>query len=70
MENFETFLGCFFILAQISKNRCQITLLSIFSLGGDLSQREKLSEIKPPLAVLENFSIGLTQQFSKLNSQN
>ena len=54
----------FFNLAQISQNMLHSTVLSIFSLLrwrvhaqdsgwthflGDLSQREKLSEIKPPL---------------------
>ena len=51
----------FFALAQISIKKCQITVLSIFSLDGltkrviwhldfgDLSQSEKLSEIKPSL---------------------
>ena len=55
----------FFPLAQISKNKCQITLLSTIELKKldeisyasnsarllrDLSQSEKLSKIKPPLS--------------------
>ena len=49
----------FFTLAQISKNRCRPWALSIYRedaqgrdlapIFGDLSQSEKLSEIKPPL---------------------
>ena len=54
----------FFALAQISKERCQITLLSTLSLVvqsaqvsdlaplfGDLSQSEKVSENKPPFEI-------------------
>ena len=50
----------FFNLSQISKNKCQITVLSTKAeetqwidsafISADLSESEKLSEVKPPLA--------------------
>ena len=64
MDKVCLFSESFFTLAQISKKRCQITLLRISStyvdspqesdlapLLGDLIQSKKLSEIKPPLAL-------------------
>ena len=46
-----------YVLSQIFKNMCKITLLYMwFGLGtyfGDLSQSEKLSLIKPPLHRLQ-----------------
>jgi hypothetical protein len=72
----------FFTLVPISKKRCQITPLSIFSVGvyyivlrgvilnlffGDWSQSEKLSEIKPPLLTVVNPPDGKLVNFTSVH---